>query len=84
MASVPWCATCDRYLAPPGVHPDGTCPTCGNAVDPGGARAGPATDDLDVADEVPLPWHFKLLAGAIALYLGYRAFQGIEWLAKQL
>lgn len=28
----------------------------------------------------PLPWHFKLLVAAIAVYLGYRAFQGIEWL----
>jgi hypothetical protein len=31
-----------------------------------------------------LPWHFKMLVGAIALYLGYRAFQGIEWLVHQL
>jgi hypothetical protein len=81
---VPWCSTCDRYLAPPGVRADGTCPTCGRAVDPGGARAAPPTDDLEATDEVPLPWHFKLLVGAVALYLGYRAFQGIEWLAKQL
>ena len=38
------------------------------------------------ADEVPLPipWHFKLLVGAIALYLGWRAFQGIDWLLRQL
>jgi hypothetical protein len=28
----------------------------------------------------PLPWHFKLLVAAITVYLGYRAFQGIEWL----
>ena len=41
------------------------------------SEAGPdAEPPLD-----PLPWHFKLLLGAIALYLGYRAFQGIEWLA---
>jgi hypothetical protein len=32
----------------------------------------------------PIPWHLKLLAGALALYLGYRAFQGIEWLVHQL
>lgn len=31
-----------------------------------------------------MPWHFKMLVGAIALYLGYRAFQGIEWLVHQL
>jgi hypothetical protein len=76
---VPWCPTCDRYLAPPTVRTDGSCPTCGAAVDAGGARtAAPDTDSLS------LPWHFKVLAGALALYLGYRAFQGIEWLARQL
>jgi hypothetical protein len=89
MTAVPWCPTCARYLAPPSVHADGTCPTCGGGVDRGGARAQsdhPAenrADDLD-DDPVPLPWHFKLLAGALAVYLGYRAFQGIEWLAQQL
>ena len=25
------------------------------------------------------PWHFKLLMVAVALYLGFRAFQGVEW-----
>ena len=33
---------------------------------------------------MPLPWHFKLLVGAIALYLGWRAFQGVDWLVAQL
>ncbi len=28
----------------------------------------------------PIPWHLWLLAGALAVYLGYRAMQGIEWL----
>jgi hypothetical protein len=32
----------------------------------------------------PLPWHFKLLLGALAVYLGYRAFQGVEWLVGVL
>jgi hypothetical protein len=36
-------------------------------------------------DTRPLPWHFKLLAGAVAIYLAYRALQGIVvlfvWLA---
>jgi len=36
------------------------------------------SDDLDEARD-PVPWHFKLLLGAIALYLGYRALQGLEW-----
>ena len=80
---MPWCPTCDRFLSPPSVHADGTCPTCGTAVDPGGARLAKPSSDVD-ENRLPLPWHFKVLGGALALYLGYRAFQGIEWLARNL
>jgi hypothetical protein len=67
------------------VQSDGTCPTCGTAVDPGAARAPSVAPETSLDDDAPpLPWHFWLLAGALALYLGYRAFQGIEWLARQL
>ena len=82
---VPWCDACDRFLSPSTVRADGSCPSCGRSVDPGRARAEPtgATEVATVAeadDELgPLPWHLKLLAGALAVYLGYRAFQGIEW-----
>jgi len=93
---MPWCTGCDRFLSPSTVTPTGECPRCGASVDPGRARA--AADDPDApADEVtppaptaaedaplPIPWHFKLLVGAIALYLGWRAFQGVEWLLRQL
>jgi hypothetical protein len=43
-------------------------------------------NERDLHDEelAPLPWHFKALAGAIALYLGFRALQGIEWLTAHL
>ena len=36
----------------------------------------------DPDERIHLPWHLKLLAGAAAIYLGYRAFQGIEWLIQ--
>jgi hypothetical protein len=77
---VPWCPTCARYLSPSTVRADGTCPTCGNAVDPG--RAQIATGEKSTADDqrVPLPWHLKLLAAAAAVYLAFRAWQGIEWI----
>jgi len=78
---VPWCAHCDEYLAPPRVRADGTCPTCGTTVDPGGARPAAQADVSGSDDPLEaLPWHFKLLLGAIAVYLGYRALQGVEWL----
>jgi hypothetical protein len=83
---VPWCTTCERFLSPSTVSAAGTCPSCGQPVDPGRARIATAAAD-DKPDEEPLPplpWHFKALVGAVAIYLGYRAFQGIEWLASHL
>jgi hypothetical protein len=47
----------------------------------------PASVDADgVTTEQPvaLPWHLKLLAAAAAVYLGYRAWQGIAWLVEWL
>jgi hypothetical protein len=33
------------------------------------------------ANEAPpaVPWHLKLLGGALAIYLGYRFLQLIDW-----
>ncbi len=63
---------------------DGTCPSCGRVVDPGRARVAsaiPAADPVDDDEDLPpIPWHLWLLAAALAVYLGYRAMQGIEWL----
>jgi hypothetical protein len=78
---VPWCDTCDRFLSPSTVISDGTCPNCGRTVDPGSAHAAEEHHDED--DLGPIPWHLKLLGGALAVYLGYRAYQGIEWVAHQ-
>jgi hypothetical protein len=74
---MPWCASCERYLSPSTVRVDATCPGCGRAVDPGGAHSEPAVADDDAP---PMPWHLWLLLAALAVYLGYRAFQGVEWL----
>jgi predicted RNA-binding Zn-ribbon protein involved in translation (DUF1610 family) len=96
MATMPWCTHCDRYLSPSTVHTDGTCPSCGRIVDPGRARAatsttaalttGTANSATSTDDEPPepLPWHFKLLLAALAIYLAYRALQGVEWLIAHL
>jgi hypothetical protein len=73
---VPWCADCDRWLAPPSVHADGTCPRCGTAVDPGRAHGAEALP--------PVPLSLKVLAAAVSLYLGFRALQGVAWVVDRL
>lgn len=88
-AGMPWCTECDRFLSPPSVAADGTCPTCGRTVDPGRARVATdhSTPPPAVADDEelpPIPWHLKALAAAVALYLGFRAWQGVEWVAQRL
>lgn len=78
---VPWCPECDRYLAPPAVRADGTCPTCGRRVDAGGLH-GPADERRGEREPLPpLPWHFKLLLAAFAVYLGFRFLALGEWFA---
>ena len=40
-----------------------------------------ASDDDET---LPVPWHLKLLVGAVALYLGYRAYEGVAWVVGRL
>jgi hypothetical protein len=80
---VPWCATCQRFLSPPSVTPEGHCPACGRPVEPG--RAHPpdhAPDGTPAGEEElgPIPLHLKVLGAALVVYLGYRFLQGLEWL----
>ncbi len=74
---MPWCADCDRFLSPSTVTEAGTCPTCGRPVDVGEVAA----HGHDEEPLPPVPWHLKLLALAVALYLLYRLFQLVGWLA---
>jgi hypothetical protein len=78
---VPWCTDCDRFLSPSTVRPDGTCPTCGRPVEAGEVATHAVAERADTSEEElsPIPWHLKLLAGGIAVYLGYRLYQGIVW-----
>jgi hypothetical protein len=73
---VPWCTDCDRWLAPPSVRADGTCPRCGTAVEPGKAHGVEALP--------PIPLSLKLLAAAVSIYLGFRGLQGVAWLVDHL
>ncbi len=79
---MPWCPACARYLTPTSMETDGTCPFCKQIVDyRRNAKFEQATargEELEA--DVPLPWHLKLLLIAAAIYLGWRAWQGIDWL----
>jgi hypothetical protein len=46
----------------------GECPTCGQVI----------------AQPRHAPWHFKVMLIGLVVYLGYRAYQGVEWLAHRL
>ena len=81
---MPWCLRCDRYLTPPAVRTDGTCPSCGQLVDAGRAHTA-RTDEAAATEEAPpVPWHLKLLLVALAIYLGYRLFQGVVWVVAHV
>lgn len=79
---VPWCPECDRFLSPNTVKTDGTCPACGRMIDAPAAAAtsSAGTTAADDEETVPFPWHLKLLAAAVVIYLGFRAWEGVEWL----
>ncbi len=85
---MPFCIECDRYLSPGLVGVGATCPTCGRPVEVGAlqersdARLSEALlSDVD-DDRLPIPWHLKVLAAGVALYLLLRLWQGITWLAN--
>jgi hypothetical protein len=75
---VPWCDTCDRFYNPNSLQGDGTCPTCGRPV----ATAEQPGEPAEVHSGAP--WHFKVLVAVTAVYLGYRLFQGVFWVAHHL
>jgi hypothetical protein len=64
---VPWCEDCNKFWNPPSMKPGGECPGCGRVI----------------AKPQRAPWHFKLLLGATAVYLGWRLVQGVEWVAHR-
>ena len=56
------------------------------------ASTGPDVVDEEVEGEeedgehrqARAPWHFKVIAVGTVIYLGYRLYQGIGWLAHHL
>ena len=81
---MPWCPSCDRFLSPPTVTAEGTCPKCGRAVEPGRAHtSAPAAKPHPEEELPPVPRHLKVLGAAMVVYLGYRFLQGIEWVVHR-
>ncbi len=72
---MPWCDSCDVYLAPNTVATDGCCPTCHAEVD--------TADDKNL-QTAKVPWHFWVVVVALVAYLGWRLIEGIVWLVGQV
>lgn len=64
---MPWCDECDELVDDDALGEDGECPHCGTV--------------LVETERRPVPWYFKFMLVATVIYLGYRAYQGIAWLA---
>ncbi len=45
---------------------------------------GSGEDEEEGQRQVRAPWHFKLIAVGTVIYLGYRAYQGVEWLSHHI
>jgi len=79
---VPWCDDCAKFWNPPSLR-DGACPTCGATLEAAPAASAPA--EVTTREARPrAPWHFKMLLVATVVYLGYRLYQGVFWVAHHL
>ena len=67
-----WCRECDRYLTPATLTSEGACPNCGQEVQ--------HPEQIPVPAAERIPWHFWLLVGGAAVYLVWRAVQGVALL----
>jgi hypothetical protein len=65
---LPWCESCSKFFPPTALQDNGECPDCGTVI----------------GEPPKVPWHFKLLLVAVVVYLGFRAWQGIDWLVHHL
>jgi uncharacterized paraquat-inducible protein A len=64
---VAWCEQCDRLIEDDQLDERGACPNCGTV--------------LTEAPPRHIPWTFKMMLVAFVIYLGYRCYQGITWMA---
>ena len=69
---MPWCEPCERFWNPGSLTQAGECPTCSAAVE--------SLSEVDAPTPQRVPWHFWVAIAAAAIYLGWRAIQGIALL----
>ena len=67
---MPWCEECDQLVEDEDLTEDGSCPECGT--------------ELVEPERRRIPWTFKTMIFASVVYLGYRAYQGITWVAHHV
>ena len=81
---MPWCEQCDRFYTPSTLSSAGDCPEGHHVADPGDVPLVQSTAEPREEEPAPkVPWHFWLLLASVVIYLGWRAFQGIEWLINR-
>ena len=80
------CPDCGRPVDPGRAHAPTSTPRArrtqrtAGTFDCSTAAADRSDASAEDDDETsPLPWHLWLLLAALTVYLGYRAFQGLEW-----
>jgi hypothetical protein len=67
---MPWCDECDELVEEEDLTEDDACPRCGTVL-------------LEPAHR-HVPWYFKVMLVASVVYLGYRGYQGISWIAQHV
>jgi hypothetical protein len=66
---MPWCDDCSKFWNAESVAEGGACPTCGRVIE---------------TPHRSVPWHFKLMLAAFAVYMVYRIYWLAEWLPKHI
>lgn len=76
---MPWCEECAKYFAPTALGAQGECPQCGVSPEFPNAHGKITAKNVDIKklsglseDDAKAPWHFKMLLGALVLYLSWR------------
>jgi len=82
---MPWCEVCDRFYTPSTLTTEGDCPEGHHVADPEDAAhlVQSTAEPREEEPEPKVPWHFWLLLVSVVVYLGWRAWEGVEWLINR-